>query len=179
MRAPREEDAAPIWELVHCTDALDLNSPYAYLLLCSHFSPAGIVATGSEGQILGFSLGYRLPEDQRTLFVWQIGVADQARGQGLGGRLLRSVFDRGALHAASGHGAAAHGAGVALEYLEATVTPSNIASRMLFTRFAESRSARISESVAFRSSSFPTLGDANAKPHEDEIRLRIGPIRSP
>jgi hypothetical protein len=100
----------------------------------------------------------------------------------MGSRLLSVVFSRCQSK-------------LSIDHLEATVTPSNLASRTLFTRFARERSAPIEETVAFRSSDFPsdpspsdpsvtphpdspapTAIGSEGEPHEDEIRLRIGPV---
>lgn len=169
FREPCQADAAEIWELVEACDELDLNSPYAYLLLCTDFCETGLVARiegGSEdaheGELVAFVLGYRRPSVPDALFVWQIGVAPSHRGKGMGARLLGMFFDRCQ-------------ARDSIDMLEATVTPSNVPSRTLFSRFARDRSAAVEEAIAFDSKNFPApMGE----PHEDEIRLRIGPIRS-
>ncbi len=187
VRAPEQSDAADIWRLVQACEELDLNSPYAYLLMCTDFADTALVVRsrlsgprddrdvrggaaeeidageGKEGDLVAFVLGYRPPSAMETLFVWQIGVAKAHRKRGLGARLLDVLVDR--CRARFGIG-----------FLEATVTPSNLPSRVLFTRFARDRSAQMHERVAFWSSSFPDQAGSE-KPHEDEIRLRIGPIR--
>ncbi len=164
-RPPREEDAARVWELVQQSERLAPNSPYAYLLLCTHFAETGLVAIGGAGQLAGFALGYRLPEDRSCLFIWQLGVAEPRSSPALGLHLLEVLFDRCAERRP-------------LAFLEATVTPSDPSSRVLFTRFARDRTTRVRESVAFWSSSFPATREVASPPPEDEIRLRIGPIRT-
>lgn len=171
IRPPREADAVDIWRLVQNCDELDSNSPYAYLLLCTHFADTSLVVRlgrptdlkerSDQGALVGFVLGYRPPKDPDVLFVWQVGVDDAERGQGLGRQLLDTLVDR----CRADWGA---------KFLEATVTPSNMASRMLFTKFARDRPAGMHESVAFSSSSFPL---EEGEPHEDEVCLRIGPIQ--
>jgi L-2,4-diaminobutyric acid acetyltransferase len=178
IREPRESDAADVWRLVQDCKQLDSNSPYAYLLMCTDFSQTGLVVrkcngardgeraeSGREGELVAFVLGYRRPTHPETLFVWQIGVAEAQRGKGMASRLLELLFDR---CVDRGPGSAS------VEFLEATVTPSNMASRLLFTHFARDRSAHVHERVAFASSSFPKQGES---PHEDEVRLRIGPLK--
>lgn len=187
LRPPRPADAADVWRLVEACEALDGNSPYAYLLLCSDFAETGMVVRAAappsesesrgapdgmgqgepvgegdsgQGALVGFVLGYRPPARPQTLFVWQIAVAPECRGQGLGGRVLDRLVHR--CRQTFG-----------IEYLEATVTPSNGSSRQLFTKYARDRELQIHESLAFGASSFPAELDA---PHEDEIRLRIGPL---
>lgn len=157
MRAPTARDAAAIWSLVDHTAAIDDNSPYAYMLLCSHFAETGLVAHDGE-EVVGFVLGYARPDDLSTAFVWQIAVAERARGQGLGARLLDAWFARCARRSDS-------------RWVEATVTPSNVASRALFESFASRHGAPVHEAVTFASELFPAQAH-----HEDEIGLRIGPV---
>jgi L-2,4-diaminobutyric acid acetyltransferase len=157
IHAPAPEDAAAIWELVQGTPALDGNSPYAYLLLCTHFANTGVVARIGR-QLVGFVLGYSRPDKGGTAFVWQVAVAEKARGRGLGAHLLDAWFARCAC-------------GSNAQFLEATVTPSNKPSRALFASFAKRHGVRIHERVAFPQDLFP-----DAAPHEEEIAIRIGPV---
>jgi L-2,4-diaminobutyric acid acetyltransferase len=144
-----------VWELVERDPALDTNSPYAYLLLCSDFAETGAVVE-ADGGLAGFVLGYRPPTRPEAWFVWQVGVSPAHRGLGLGTALLERVLGRlvrkGVTH------------------LEATVTPSNEASEALFHNVARRAGAEIATETAFGADLFPS-GD-----HEAEIRLRIGPF---
>jgi len=155
FRSPRVEDAAAIWGLVRRDPALDTNSPYAYLLLCSDFAASGAIAE-VDGAIAGFVLGYRPPARPEAFFVWQVAVDPAHRGLGLGSALLAFVLGRLA------------GEGVA--FLEATVTPSNQASRALFHNLARRAGAELTTATAFGAELFPS-GD-----HEAEVRVRIGPL---
>jgi L-2,4-diaminobutyric acid acetyltransferase len=157
LQSPVPADARAIWSMADALPDLDSNSPYAYLLLCSHFAATGLVARRG-GELAGFALGYQRPDDTATAFVWQIAVAEGARGCGLGRTLLDRWFARcaGALHT---------------PFLEATVTPSNTASRALFSDFAAKRGAALKVDVAFPSALFP-----EAPTHEAEFGFRIGPM---
>lgn len=159
FRGPEPRDAAPMWSLVRDSGALDLNSPYAYLLVCSHFAGTSVVAEAG-GRLVGFVASYRPPPKPETVFVWQIGVDAAARGQGLGGRLLSAVLERPGCRG--------------VRFLEATVTPSNDASRALFEGFARRRGAPCREEPGFGSELFPA-----DPPHEPEGLLRIGPFPAP
>ncbi|MEX2375678.1 MAG: diaminobutyrate acetyltransferase, partial [Dehalococcoidia bacterium] len=75
---PIQHDAAPIWQLVHDDGGLDLNSPYAYLLVCTDFAQTSLVATDATG-VVGFIAAYRPPTRPDATFVWQVGVAKRAR----------------------------------------------------------------------------------------------------
>ncbi len=157
IRPPAPSDAEAIWRMVDGTPDLDSNSPYAYLLLCSHFASTGLVAHAGDG-LAGFVLGYVRPDDVSTAFVWQVAVAETARGQGLARRLLDQWFARCVR-------------GSQVRFMEATVTPSNRASRALFTSFAKQRRVPLEEHVGFPRLLFPESLD-----HQDEIILRIGPV---
>lgn len=153
-RRPQLSDAASVHSLVSDCKPLDLNSPYAYLLLCTHFSETSAVAA-ADGKPLGFVGGYLKPSHPSVLFVWQIAVSREARGRGIGTRLLEDVLDRPTCR---------H-----VRYLEATITPSNEASWVLFRSLARARHARTSERPLFRTADF-------GGNHEEEQLLRIGPF---
>jgi L-2,4-diaminobutyric acid acetyltransferase len=157
-RTPDPRDAAAVWRLVRGTRSLDLNSPYAYLLLCSDFAATSLVAE-AEGDLLGFVAAYRPPPRPQCVFVWQIVTAAEARGAGLAGHLLDALLARPACRGA--------------RFLEATVTPSNAASRALFRGFARRRGVPIAEESAFGRELFPNPD------HEEEVRIRIGPLSVP
>jgi L-2,4-diaminobutyric acid acetyltransferase len=151
-------DARKIWELVRGSKILDLNSPYAYLLLSSHFADTSVVAeTASDGALVGFVAAYVPPTKPDTIFVWQVGVRPQCRGRGLAGRMLHELCER-----VQPQG---------LQFLEATVTPSNQPSLSLFRAFARNNDAPCSEEILFSRELFPR--DTS---HDSEILLRIGPL---
>lgn len=155
LRAPTTADAREIWRLVSESGVLDQNSAYLYLLLCRDFADTCLVAEVDE-RVVGFVTAYRLPTDVRSLFVWQIGVCESVRRQGVARKLLEELVNRTS----------------SLRFIEATVAPSNLASRRLFESFARHRSVPLTDNVdaGFRECDFPP-GD-----HEAEPLLRIGPL---
>ncbi len=155
-RRPSLADGARVHALVAACPPLDLNSPYAYLLLCTHFADTCALAD-LDGTALGFVGGYRKPDDPAVLFVWQIAVSPRARGRGLGLHLLQAVLDGPACRT--------------VEYLETTITPSNTASWKLFRSFARARGAVCRDMPLFARADFGG-GD-----HEEERLLRIGPMQ--
>lgn len=157
LRSPRLADSREIWRLVCESEQLDRNSPYAYLLLCSDFAATSLVAEAS-GRVIAFVCGYRPPDRSDTVFVWQIGVAREARRCGTGAALLDGLLAQPGCRD--------------VMFLEATVTPSNTASYALFSAFARRHQAALHEDCGFAGSLFP------GRDHEDEIRLRIGPLGS-
>ncbi|MGE4220112.1 MAG: diaminobutyrate acetyltransferase [Alphaproteobacteria bacterium] len=159
LRRPLRADGAAIWKLVRDGGTLDLNSPYAYLLVATDFADTSLIAERG-GEAVGFVAAYRPPPRPDTLFVWQVGVAPAARGQGLAGRMLAALADE----AAGRRG---------VRWLEATVTPSNAASDALFRSFARRRGLACAVGDGFAAADFP---DTDPK-HEAERHYRIGPLK--
>lgn len=158
LRRATLADGPRIEALVREGGGLDRNSAYLYLIMCRDFGETCWVAEGprgAAGPLLGFVMGYRPPKRPEAAFVWQVAVSPAARGQGLAGRLLDAFV------------AGAEGASV----LEATVTPSNTASRRLFEGFARRHDARLAIEPDLPAELF-------ADGHEREDRFRIGPLRS-
>jgi len=156
LRPPQRTDGAAVHRLISECPPLDLNSLYSYLLLCEHFSATSVVA-GRADAFLGFISGYLVPGRPDTLFVWQVAVHADARGQRLGKRMLAHLLHRPGL------------AGV--RYIETTVGPDNGASRAMFASLARLYKAPVHESPLFDRALFGAQG------HDDEPLLRIGPLQ--
>lgn len=152
LRTPTPDDGLAIWELVRATGVLDVNSSYAYVSICRHFADTCVVAE-LEGRIVGFVTGYRMPADPSILFVWQVGVSSEARGQGLATRMLQWLVETSE--------------GVAR--IETTVTPDNAPSRRLFHGLARALSTECRISPCF---STEQLGHG----HAPEELFQIGPF---
>ena len=153
-------DASAIWRLVGETGVLDRNSAYLYLLLCRDFADTCLVAE-RDSQLVGFVTAYRPPAQPETLFVWQVGVCESMRRQGLGLRMLTELTNLAAKRGA-------------VRFLEMTISPSNRASRRLFESLARRLETSLAEldGEGFSASDFPAGG------HEPEPRLRIGPLKN-
>ena len=152
---PEVARGADIHRLVAACQPLDLNSRYAYLLLCEHF--ADTCALAREGdRVVGFVSAYRPPQRDDTIFVWQVAVDTGMRGRGLAGAMLREVLARDAVRDC--------------RYLETTVSPSNTASRRLFHGLARRLDAALTESPLFAQDAF------GEEDHECEMLIRIGPF---
>lgn len=154
LRLPTARDAAPLWRLIERVGGLERNSCYAYVLLCSDFRDTCVVAE-SGGDLVGFVLGYRPPSRPEEVFVWQVGVAAEARGTGLGGKLLDQLIENPGC--------------AGIRYVTATVSPDNDASRNLFRGLARRRAAPFEIGPGFPADLF-------AGPHEPEELVRIGPL---
>lgn len=147
-------DGAAIWRLVRASGRLDLNSSYAYLLLCDRFAETCLVAEASAG-LVGFVAGLVPPRSPEVIFVWQIGVHRAARGQGIGGRLLDALLDQATCRD--------------VRFLETTVTASNETSQRLFASFAQRHGASLAVDDGYSETLFPD-------DKEGEMLHRIGPL---
>ncbi len=157
FRKPEPRDGKRMWQLVHDAGTLEANTAYCYVLLCDHFADTCLLAE-TDGRLDGFIAAYRPPGREDTVFVWQIGVAQHARGQGLARRMLRKLIAREDLHG--------------LHFVEATVAPDNAASEALFRSLARSLDVECIESDKYASALFPAA-------HEPENLFRIGPFTRP
>ncbi|MFC6978152.1 diaminobutyrate acetyltransferase [Microbulbifer taiwanensis] len=161
LRRPVSEDGADVHRLISRCPPLDENSLYCNLLHSSHFAATSVAAqwegAGEEkGELAGFVSGYLVPERPDTLFVWQVAVAEEARGLGLAGRMIRDILGRPSC--------------AQVRYLETTITPGNEASWALFRGLARKLDTGCAESVMFdRERHFRGR-------HDSEMLLRIGPF---
>lgn len=156
-RSPSTEDGVRLWEIARDTEVLDLNSTYAYTLLCRDFADSSIVAE-RYGAVAGFVTGYRRPDRPDTLFVWQVAVDAAHRGHGIASRMLIDLLD--------------HLAVAGVSRLETTITASNTASRELFGSVAKKRRSTLTVRDLFASHHIsPTQSD----PHEPEQLYTIDP----
>lgn len=156
LATPSAKDAAAVHELISRCKPLDLNSTYAYLLLCHHFADTCVVAR-YENAVVGFISGYVLPNDPQTFFVWQVAVDPEARGARLGARMLDHLLRREPVATTA-------------RFMETTVSPSNTASRRMFQRLANEISAPIEQQMLFDRTAFGN------EEHEEEVLLKIGPF---
>lgn len=152
---PTVEDGAAMWELVN-QSTLDQNSAYKYIMMCEFFAETCVVAKEGD-KLVGFVTAFIPPERQDVVFIWQVGVDSSQRGKGLASKLLHELVERQGCND--------------VEYVEATVTPSNKASQALFRRLARSYDTECQVSECFSEDLFP------GEQHEEELTFRIGPIK--
>ena len=157
FRSPVANDGPAMYALVERCKPLDVNSLYCYLILCEHF-PSTCVIVEKGDEVVGCITAYIPPEKRNTLFVWQVAVDARMRGQGLAKKMLRTLLSRSNLKHTN--------------YIEATVNPSNEASRSLFKSLAKDCSCAFDEELIFPAKMF---GEGS---HEQENLMRVGPIDS-
>lgn len=155
FRAPCPEDGMAVHRLVAACPPLDTNSIYCNLLQCTHFADT-CRGAWKDDRLQGFVSAYRRPDATDTLFVWQVAIAAEARGQGLAARLLQALLAAPACRD--------------IRFLETTITPGNQASQRLFESLARTLQCPMSRSVLFsRAQHFDGQ-------HDDELLYRLGPF---
>lgn len=155
FRMPTEDDGKGIWKLVKETGVLDLNSSYSYLMWAKFFDKTSVVVEANQ-EIVGFISGFIQPNKPNTLFIWQVAVDESQRKKGLASRMLKSILSRDKRRN--------------IQYLEATVSPSNVASTALFQKLAKDLQTSCDVTTFFTEDQFP------GKVHEEEKLFKIGPF---
>ncbi|MFT6510859.1 MAG: L-2,4-diaminobutyric acid acetyltransferase [Parvibaculaceae bacterium] len=158
FRPPKSNEGLQVHDLIHAGGGLDANSLYCNVLMAHHFAATSAVAV-SRDDIVGFVTAYRPPDRDDTLFVWQVGVDGAWRGKAIARRLLLSILDRGSCQS--------------VQYLTATITPTNEASWALFESAAQALNTSLSKAPLFDSEMH--FGGR----HESETEIKIGPISRP
>ena len=152
---PRPEDGAKVSDLIARCKPLDENSLYCNLLQCSHFAQTCALAE-QDGQPIAFVSGYLRPDAPDTLFIWQVAVAPEARGQGLASRLILEIVARNA--------------DKGLHHVHATITDDNAASWALFEGLADRLNTRFE-----RVPGFDEQAHFDGR-HATETLISIGPL---
>jgi len=153
FRQPNARDGLLLNTLIERCPPLDTNSVYCNLLQTSHFADTAVVAEDENNQLIGSITGYLLPNNPDTLFVWQVALAPEARGQGLALKMLSHLFER-CEQAVN---------------IETSISPDNIASQRLFDRFFEQLGFTVKKKTLFEKSLH------FAGQHEDEVLYRATP----
>lgn len=154
VRSTTAADGAVMQHIVRAGGVLEDNSRYAYVVMADLHGQTCAVAE-LDGEPLGFVLGFRIPARPHSLFVWQVGVLPLGRGRGLATQMIRAILDR---HPD-------------LHTVEATVAPSNTASRALFTGLATKMCAPCAILPCYTGDALSADGS-----HEPEERFVVGPI---
>ena len=155
LRTPTLSDGMEVFRLVERCPPLDANSSYCNFLQCGHFAQTSVAAE-MNGELVGFISGYKKPEQQDTLFVWQVAIDERARGQGLASKMLLHILQRPNCQS--------------VNHLETTITEDNKGSWALFERLAKTLTADLNSSIFLdKQKHFDGL-------HDSEALVRIGPF---
>ncbi|MBN1471492.1 MAG: diaminobutyrate acetyltransferase [Syntrophaceae bacterium] len=155
FRLPEKKDARSVMKLIEDLPPLDVNSLYCYLLICTRFAQTSVIADHGH-EPCGFISAYIHPERKDTIFVWQIIVKNNVRGQGIASAMPNAILHRAYP--------------VPLRYLETTVNPSNKSSNALFSALSKSLNAHLLKSLLFSENDF------GGEKHEKEIPYRTEPF---
>ncbi len=145
-----------MFRIVKESKVLDVNSSYSYLMWSKYFNQTSIIAE-CENNVIGFVSGFLQPESPDTLFIWQVAVDHKHRGKGLATKLIEQLLNQ--LESEK------------VNFLEATVTPSNIPSSKLFKGIAKKKDTNYRIFECFSEEQFPD------SVHEPEMTYRIGPLK--
>ena len=154
LRAPVIGDGLGVWRLVESCPPLDVNSIYCNLLQCGHFTETAVIAESDH--IVGFISGYKLPNRPDTLFIWQVAVAEEARGLGLASRMLAEILARPVCEK--------------IRFLETTITSDNQGSWGLFESLAKKMG------VTCQSTPWLDTDIHFEGLHDSESLVRVGPF---
>lgn len=155
LTKPKMSDSSAMWELVQ-QSTLDDNSPYSYLMMTEFFSDTCVIAKVND-EVVGFITAFIPPDKQDVLFIWQVGVSSSQRGKQIASKMILELLSRNACK---------H-----VRFVEATVTPSNLASQALFNGLAKKLQTKVATTLLFPKELFPQPD------HEEEIQFRIGPFQ--
>lgn len=131
VRKPLSTDGFGVHQLIDKCKPLDTNSVYCNLLQCHHFSDTCRLAE-TDGQIAGFVSGYALPDKPETLFIWQVAINADFRGNGLGKILISDIL-----------------AEKQFSQLNTTITEDNQSSWQLFRGIASYYKANLTSQILF------------------------------
>jgi L-2,4-diaminobutyric acid acetyltransferase len=151
IKKPIKSDAKNIYKLVKDTNVLDVNSEYLYLLQTTHFKEFCSVALLEE-ELVGFTSGYLIPNQEDTLFIWQVAVHSKARGEGLAGKMIMDILQRKSSKD--------------VKKIYTTISPSNNSSIKLFEKLSQNYGVSFTKETMFAIDDF---NDA----HEDEVLYKI------
>lgn len=122
-------------------------------MTCDYFADTCAVAE-QDHEIAGFVTGFITPNDPRTLFIWQIAVAETVRGKGLATSLVDFVLKQEVC---------SH-----VTQLEMTISPSNKSSLSLFQKITKNYNGVLNvNGKNYAPELFP------GKSHEAEIGYRL------
>lgn len=151
---PEINDVKNIFSLINTCKPLDVNSEYCYMLLATHFQQSCVLAKQDDSTI-GFLSSYIKPDAPDVLFIWQVAVHPDFRGQQISQRMFAALMTRTPMQN--------------VRWIETTIGPTNVSSQKLFQKLANIVDAPMEVSTFATKEMF-------LESHEDEDLYRIGPF---
>ena len=88
VREVRESDAVLLRELAKKCPPLDLHTPYTYWVVAEYFGKCSFIVE-KDGTPIGYIMCVL---NRETLLIWQIGIREEYRKQGISAVLIDRVF---------------------------------------------------------------------------------------
>ena len=144
-----------ISELIKNSPPLDLNSTYLYFIQSHFFNKTCAIAVNEIDSVIGFVSGFQDPRKKDTLFIWQVAISKDARGNGLASKLIHFILQE------HPH----------MQFIETTITKDNTSSISLFNKISQELNTNIIEE--------PFLDKTKhfLNQHDSENLFRIGPFK--
>jgi L-2,4-diaminobutyric acid acetyltransferase len=90
IRKTDENDFLNVYNFVSKCKPLENYSEHVYKILLRYFGNSCFIAEFND-EIVGFVMGFRSQFDEKTFFIWQIGVFSYYRGKEIGKMLLKEI----------------------------------------------------------------------------------------
>ncbi len=155
IKNPDSDYGYQISELIKNSPPLDLNSTYLYFIQSHYFNKTCAIAVNEIDRVIGFVSGFQDPRKKDTLFIWQVAISKDARGNGLASKLIYFILQE-----------LPH-----MQFIETTITKDNTSSISLFNKISQELNTNIIEE--------PFLDKTKhfLNQHDSENLFRIGPFK--
>ena len=155
IKNPDSDYGYQISELIKNSPPLDLNSTYLYFIQSHYFNKTCAIAVNEIDRVIGFVSGFQDPRKKDTLFIWQVAISKDARGNGLASKLIHFILQE------HPH----------MQFIETTITKNNTSSISLFNKISQELNTNIIEE--------PFLDKTKhfLNQHDSENLFRIGPFK--
>ena len=155
IKNPDSDYGYQISELIKNSPPLDLNSTYLYFIQSHYFNKTCAIAVNEIDRVIGFVSGFQDPRKKDTLFIWQVAISKDARGNGLASKLIHFILQE------HPH----------MQFIETTITKDIKSSISLFNKISQELNTNIIEE--------PFLDKTKhfLNQHDSENLFRIGPFK--
>jgi len=151
---PTKKNGSAVAKLIQRCPPLDLNSTYHYLIQSHYFDRTCAIALEGN-KVVAFVSGFIKPKNKNCLFIWQVAIDGNYRGNGFGIELIEFLLDQNK----------------DVNTIETSITKNNIASRKMFQKIVTKYETTMSEETLFGKK------EDFSYEHESEMLITIGPIK--